>query len=92
MAERHRGVPLVDALLAAGAGCAALAHQTEALVAAEAQSAAQLGAGQAVHRAIEGVSGRAAVRRCGGKITCFVDGDMVMAIKEVDKNTFLFKL
>lgn len=67
LAERHRCVPLVDPLRRPGARGAALANKPEALVAAEAQGAAQLRARQAVHRAVHGAVRRAAVGRYGKK-------------------------
>lgn len=57
----------MDPLRCSGARGAALANQAEALVAAEAQGAAQLGPCQAVHCAILRVVGGAAVGRWGGK-------------------------
>lgn len=63
LAERHRRVPLVNPLRRPGARGAALANEAEALVAAETQGAAQLGASQAVHGAVFGVVRGAAVGR-----------------------------
>lgn len=64
MAKRHRRVPLVDPLRCPHAGGAALPDKPEALIAVEAQGAAQLGARQAVHAAVHGAVRRAAVGRC----------------------------
>lgn len=63
LAERHRRIPLVNPLRRPGARGAALANEAEALVAAETQGAAQLGASQAVHGAVFGVVRGAAVGR-----------------------------
>lgn len=63
MAEWYGCIPLIDPLGGAGAGGAALANESEALVAAETHSASQFGACQTVHGAIYRVVGRAAVGR-----------------------------
>lgn len=56
-----------------GARGAALADEPEAVVAAEAQRAAQLGPRQGVHRAIDGRARRAAVGRYEKKPNCDVE-------------------
>ena len=64
MAKWHWRVPLIDALRRPGARGAALADEPEALVTAEAQGAAQLGARQTVHRAVGWAVRGAAVGGC----------------------------
>lgn len=84
LTQWHGGVPLVDAMCGAGTGGAALSDQPKALVTAEAQGAAQLGACQAVDGAIDGIVGRTAV---SGRVTdakAFMTGGVIKRPVKVD--------